>query len=108
MNTTKIVKKISVKTFIRLLLKYKNQVKVSFHALDHLSNSQRSMFNERDLVNILLREKPVAAGLQKNGRFAAFFKRKFGYIRIIFVVDDFGIEIITFINTEKIPNLRKL
>lgn len=53
-------------------------------------------------------EEPRGAGLQKNGRYAAFYGRKWGFLRIIFEIKDAKLEIITFINTENMPNLKEL
>ncbi len=108
MNTTKIVKKIENDEFRRIFRRYNPNIKVSPHAFDHLSDAQRKIFAEQDLINILTKESQVGGGMQKNGRYAVFFKRKKGYTRIIFGLSDSTLEIITFINTENIPNLDRL
>lgn len=109
MNTTKIIERIPLNRFKHLLSKYKTKIKVSPHALDHLSDAQRKVFKEEELIEILTKENSKGVGLQRNGRYAAFFKRKEGYIRIIFELKHEDLmEIITFINTDSMPNLKRL
>jgi len=106
--TTKIIEEISVGRFKEIVNKHKNNIRLSYHALTHLSNAQRKVFKEEELINPLLREKPVGVGLQQNGRYAVFYRRKSGYLRIILELKETKIEIITFINTDNIPNLKRL
>lgn len=108
MNTTKIVKDVNKEAFKSIISKYKGNIKASPHALFHLSDSQRNVFNEKDLVKFLLNEKPESIGLQRNGRYAVFYKRKNYYLRIILEVKPSQIEIVTFINTETIPIMKRL
>ena len=108
MNTTKIIESISIQRFKDILSKYKSNIKVGPHAFDHLSDAQRKLFKDEDLIRILTRENPRGIGLQRNGRYAAFFRRKEGFLRIIFEVKKDRLEIITFINTDYIPNLKRL
>ena len=108
MNTTKIIESISIPRFKQIISDYKSKIKISPHALDHLSDSQRKVFKDEDLINPLLKENPRGVGLQRNGRYAAFFRRKEGFLRIIFEVKTDKLEIITFINTDSIPNLKRL
>lgn len=108
MNTTKIIESISLFRFKKIISDYKLKIKVSPHALDHLSDSQRKVFKEGYLVDTLLTETPRGIGLQQNGRYAAFFRRKEGFLRVIFELKDDRLEIITFINTDYIPNLKRL
>ena len=108
MNTTKIMESVSIHRFKQIIFKYKSNIKVGPHALDHLSDAQRKVFKEEDLINILSRENPRGIGLQRNGRYAAFFRRKEGYLRIIFELKSDRLEIITYLNTDTIPNLKRL
>ena len=108
MNTTKIIESVSVHRFKQIISKYKPKIKVSLHAFDHLSDAQRKVFKEGDLINSLTRENPRGIGLQRNGRYAVFFRRKEGFLRIICEVKKDRLEIITFINTEYMPNLKRL
>ena len=108
MNTTKIIEEVSLSKFKQIISAYKSKIKLSTHALDHLSDSQRKVFKEEELINPLLRETPRGIGLQKNGRYAVFFRKKEGYLRIIFEVTNDRLVIITFINTDTMPNLRRL
>jgi len=108
MNTTRIIKKISYTNYKQLVTQYKQKISVSHHALDHLSDAQREINNEEELISVLTEEKPVGAGIQRNGNYAAFFRRKWGFLRLIFSVSDSRLEIITFINLETMPNLAGL
>ena len=108
MYTTKIIKEISYNEFKEIISKYKEDITVSLHALDHLSDSQRKIFNKKDLIDPLIKEKPKGIGLQQNSRYAAFFKRKDYYLRIIFEIKGSKLEIITFLNTDYLTNLKRL
>ena len=108
MNTTKIIEAVNSNRFKQIISDYKTKIKVSPHALDHLSDAQRKLFKEEELIDILTKETPRGVGLQKNGRYAAFFRKKEGYIRIILELKEDRLEIITFINTDTMPNLNRL
>jgi len=108
MSTTKIIEKVSISRFNRILSKYKGKIVVGPHALDILSTAQRKVFKQEDLFKILVGEKTKGVGLQKNGRYAVFFRRKEGFIRLILEVKKKRLEIITFMNTDTMPNLKGL
>lgn len=108
MNTTKIVKEVNLEDFKEIISKYKDNTYVNPHALDHLSDAQRKVFKEQGLIDALLKENPRGVGLQRNGRYAAFYRRNWGFLRIILEIKDPKLEIITFINTETMPNLKRL
>jgi hypothetical protein len=104
-NTTKIIERIQSSDFKELLLKRKNNISISPHALDHLSMAQRKVFSEEELTKPLLHETPELIGLQRNGRYALYYKRKKHYLKLIVNVTVVKMDIITFINTEIIPNI---
>jgi len=108
MNTTKIIKEISLGEFKEIISKYKDNIILNIHALDHLSDAQRKLFKEESLKNPLLKENPRGIGLQRNGRYAAFYRRNWGFLRIILEIKEPKLEIITFINTETMPHLKRL
>lgn len=108
MNTTKIIKEVSLEEFKEIITKYKDNLIINPHAFDHLSDAQRKVFKEEDLINPLLKENPRGVGLQRNGRYAAFYRRNWGFLRIILEIKDPKLEITTFINTETMPNLKRL
>ena len=91
-----------------IVYKYKSNIIVNTHALNHLSDAQRKVFKEEQLIDTLAKENPRGIGLQKNGRYAAFYRRNWGYLRIILKIKDPKMEIITFINTETMPNLKRI
>lgn len=108
MNSTKIVKEVNLEDFKEVLSKYKGNIYVNPHAIDHLSDAQRKVFKEQGLIDTVLKENPRGVGLQRNGRYAAFYRRNWGFLRIILEIKDPKLEIITFINTETMPNLKRL
>lgn len=108
MLTTRIIKELKIEDYKNIINSYKENIIVSYHALDHLSNAQRKLFKETELINILIRETPKGVGLQANGRYSAFFRRRDGYIRIVFDIRLDKLNIITFTNTETMPNLGRL
>ena len=108
MNTTKIIESVSIQRFKRIIFKYKSRINVSSHALDHLSEAQRKVYKEEGLINTLLKETPRGVGLQRNGRYAVFFRTKHGFTRIICEIKHNRFEIVTYINTDSMPNLKRL
>ncbi len=107
MNTTKIIKKVSLEDFKDIISKYKSNIILNPHALDHLSDAQRKVFKEQDLLDTLFKENPRGVGLQLNGRYAIFYRRNWGFLRVILEIKYTKLEIITFINTETMPNLKR-
>lgn len=75
--------------------------------MDHLSRSQRKIFKEEELIMIITREIPYCVGLQKNGRYSPFFRRKESFIRMIIEIKD-KVEIVTFMYTDKLPSLERI
>jgi len=108
MNTTRIVKKIDKSSFKDMIDKYKTNIDIDPHALDHLSEAQRGVFSPENLKKMVLNENPVGVGLQKNRKYSAFYRRKEGYIRIVLNITKSKAEIITFLYTEHIPHLDRL
>ena len=107
-DTTKIVKEVSKIDFEELLQKFKHLIFVGDHSLDLLSEAQREIFGKEELIKIVLNETPVGVGLQKNGRYAVFFRRKNYFLRIILEDKISKLEIITFINARNIINFKRL
>lgn len=108
MNTTKIIQEISQEEYDEIMSSHKDQIHVSNHALDVLSLSQRKVFKPEDLISMLLNDKPAAIGLQRNGNYAVYFKTGDGYRKVIFNVKPSRLEIVTFMNTDGMPNLKRM
>ena len=108
MSTTKIIQIVSRSEFNELILAHDSKVLISPHALIHLSLAQRVAFDEKHLKKILLKEKPRGIGLQRNGLYAAFYRRKRGFIKLIIKITHSKLEIITFIATDIITSLKKI
>jgi len=105
MATTRIIKEISHFEYKELIDKYENYIKVNPHANFRLDEAQRKVYKDEYLVEILTKEHPILIGIQENGRYAVFFRRKEGYLRIIFEVEPTKIEIGTFYITEALPKV---
>jgi len=84
-------------------------VVVASHALDHLSNAQRKVFKEEDLIEMLTKETPRKIYLQANGRFSPYYRRSDGYRRLIIDIDKDKVTIVTFTDPDVLPkvHLRK-
>lgn len=82
--TTRPVKDINKLEFKELLQNKK--ITISPHAADHLSTGQRKLFKEEDLITTLRRETPRKIFLQANGRYAAHYRKRKEYLKIILSV----------------------
>ena len=106
MVSTRIAKKIDYFEYKSLIERYKNKIEINPHAYFRLNQSQRKVYKDDYLISILKEEQPSLIGIQQNGRYAAFFRRKEGYLRIIFQIKkNNNIEIITFFITDNLPNI---
>lgn len=107
-KTTMVVKEVSPLEFRAILGRYEGKIKVSPHATDQLSDAQRKVFKQEDLINPLLKEKPNGIGRQKNRRISVWYKRKEGYLRLILADKPHRLEIVTFTKPDTMPNFKKL
>ena len=105
MVATRIIKIVTYLEYKELISQYRNKIIINPHAYFHLNEAQRNIFKEEVLINILEKETPSLIGIQQNERYAALFRRKNGYLRIIFQVYPNNIEIITFYITETLPKI---
>ena len=64
-------------------LKVNKEIKVSIHAFDQLSERQRKIFKEAELIHMVDKETPRKVYLQKNGRYCAFYRKADGYRKLI-------------------------
>jgi len=81
-------------------------IKLSPHALDHLSTKQRKVFKAEELLYMLEKEVPRKTYLQSNSRYAAYFRKSDGYRKIILEVNNTIVTIITFMDTVEVPKVR--
>ena len=107
-NTTKIVRAIPLAQFKQLVNQYRGRITVNPHAADQLSEAQRKVYKSEELIKAITSENSRGVGLQYNGRYAAFYRRTEGFLRIIIEKKWDKLEIITFTNPESMPNLKKL
>lgn len=108
MKETLVVEKISREELQEILQKYEGRIKVSVHATDHLSNAQRKIFKDDKLIKPLVEETPAGAGRQNNQRISVFYRRGNGYLRIILAEKIQRLEIVTFTETDTMPNFGRL
>jgi len=99
--TTRPVKELNL-IELKELLRSKQTI-LSAHALDHLSSGQRKLFKEEDLINTVEKETPRKAYLQENKRYACYYRKSEGYLKIILDIDKTSITIISFMNVLEIP-----
>lgn len=99
--STEPVKEIDREEFKHLIKR--KEVVVSPHALWHLNNHQRKVFNVDELIKIVLRETPRKVYLQKNERYAAYYRKSDGYRKIIIKIKNDKTIVITFVDTNEIP-----
>ena len=98
--TTRPVKEINGMELKELLRD--KQLVLSAHALDHLSAMQRKLFKESELLNTVQKESPRKAYLQENGRYALYYRKSEGYLKIILEIEKNAV-IVSFMNTSEIP-----
>ena len=102
--STKPIKEISKEEF-KDLIKGK-EVVVSPHAIWHLSNKQRKVFNKEELMNMILKESPRKVYLQENERYAAYYRKSDGYRKLIIEIRDDKTIVVTFIDMDEIPKYK--
>jgi|SRR3990167_4898006 len=102
--TTKPVEEVDKSRFKELLSG--KEIIISNHALDHLSEHQRKIFKDQELINILINETPRKIYLQQNGRYATYHRKPDGYRKLIFEVQNNKIIIVSFMDTIELPKIR--
>jgi hypothetical protein len=102
--STKPVKEVSAKEF-GYLIKGK-EIKVSSHAIWHLSNKQRKVFNVEELIDIVKRENPRGVYLQENERYAAYYRKSDGYRKLIIEIRSEKTIVVTFVDMNEIPKYK--
>lgn len=91
-------------------LKSNKDIQVSPHAFDMLSERQRKVFKEEELIHMVDKETPRMIYLQKNGRYAVFYRKTDGYRKLILEFEQNNIlTIVSFMDTVEITkyNLEK-
>jgi len=106
-TSTRITTKLTVENLRELLGKNGCNVVIGPHALQRLSQSQRKVFNQNELITPLLKDSPSIAGQQENGNYALYFRRKEGFLKIILAEKKDRLEIVTFMHTQSTPIIRE-
>lgn len=102
--TTKPIEEINVYEFKRQIKG--KEIIISHHALFHLSNKQRKVFNKEELINMVSRETPRKVLLQQNGRYATYYRKRDRYRKLIIEIENKTI-IVSFMDTLTIPKWQK-
>ena len=102
-HTTRPIEEIDKLRYAELI---KNKaIEVSPHALDHLSEKQRKVYKEQDLIQMVEKETPRRFYLQRNGRYAGYYRKSDGYRKLVLEIEQKGILIITFMDVLEIPRV---
>ena len=102
--STRPIKEIDILSFKDL--KSNKEIRVSPHAFDMLSERQRKVFKEEELLYMVARETPRKIYLQKNGRYCAFYRKTDGYRKLILEFEENILSIVTFVDSLEIPNFK--
>ena len=107
MNTARITERITKEEFRSMIRRHRGNIFISPHAIDHLSDGQRKVFKDRYLIHPLLKESPNFIGLQRNGRYIGYYRRKNEYLCIIIAEKKTRLEIVTYMMKDRIPSLTR-
>ena len=102
--TTKPIKELILSEFKELC--NDKTITVSPHALDHLSKNQRKVFKEDELIRMVEKESARKIYLQENRRYAAYYRRKDGYRKVIIDMEEGKLIIVSFVDTIEIPRIK--
>lgn len=100
MASTRIVKEVEYADYYGFIENC--AVTINRHAYFRFNDVQRKVYKDEYLKD----ERPVLVGIQQNGLCAAFFRRKEGYLRIMFNKHLKSIEVITFYITDTLPKIK--
>ena len=104
----KIERKIEVSGFLETIKKYEpSHIFFTEHSFFRLSEAQKKIYSSDELKRIIKKEIPILVGIQSNGNYAVFYKRKDKTIKIILGLEDHKINIVTFyfIHEWQVPKL---
>ena len=87
---------------LKELLRNKNII-ISTHAFDHLGTGQRKLFKETELLNTIQKESPRRIFLQENRRYALYYRKREGYLKLILEIEKNKAVIVSFMNTLETP-----
>ncbi len=102
--TTKPIGEISAKEFQYLI--HGKKVVVSPHAIWHLSNRQRKVFNIGELISMVEKETPRKVYIQENERYAAYYRKSDSYRKLVIEIRDDRTIVVTFVDLAVIPRYK--
>ena len=83
------------------------EIRLHEHVFDHLIRAERSLYDEGVLIRVVMEEKPRLIGWQRNGRFALYYRRSYGFLKLIVYANE-SVTILTFMKVETMPDVRAL
>ena len=97
LQETKIQKKVRISEFLKFIKEYKNEeIECTTHTFTRLSEKQRKIYTCNELKRILMQEKPFLVGFQYNENYAVFYKYNNKNLKIIVILNDRKVKIVTF------------
>lgn len=79
-----IEKEVKIESFLDLIKDYnKNDIDISDHTLFRLKESQRKVFKDRVIKEIILNDTPILVGVQYNGNYALFYEYNKNILKMI-------------------------
>ena len=92
-----IKEKMSIKTFLEKFNSYSPEdLDITPHAFFRLSQKQRKLYKEEDLINTIYSIRPVEVAIHKDGRYVVIYPFKGKLLKVIFEIFPSKIYIVTF------------
>ena len=104
----KITRKLGVDEFNEITKKYsKEDIVCTDHTFFRLSQKQKKIYTEEEIIKIVKSEIPFLVGIQENGNYSAFYEYKGRICRVILAINTRKINIVTFyfINDWQVPRI---
>ena len=106
----RIERKVEIDEFLELMKNYsKEKIECTKHTFFRLSEKQRKIFKDEDILRYILEQKPIFVGTQYNGAYAVFYDYKEkDVIRIVLDIKPNKIEVVTFyiIDKKQVPIIK--
>ncbi len=93
----KIESKISIKSFLIKFNNYSSEkIDITPHAFFRLSQKQRKLYKEEDLLNTIHSVMPIEVSIQKDGRYAVIYPFENKLLKVLLEIYPNKIYIVTF------------
>ncbi len=98
-----IKEKVSVKNFLKKFNSYSTKsLEVTAHTFIRLSEKQRKLYKEEELINSIYSTKPIEVSIQKNGIYAVIYPFEGRLLKVLFDISSSKIYIVTFYILNKV------